>query len=156
MGTAQYPEPASTARRYTRIPAAAPAPIPGPSSGPRQPIVALLCPELRLRRILRLSLLADDQDVVEWSTADVSQKPEVAAVVADLDSLCWDVPALLERLRSWGIGEGVALLLISVYPIDLHGLDRVGPSDSLQPPFSPQTLASRVRHLLDGTHQMAR
>jgi hypothetical protein len=113
--------------------------------------IALLCPERRLCRLLQLALQADHQDVVEWTAADRSLQMGVAAVVADLDSLRWDVPALLERLRCWGISERVALLLISVYPIEPPDLDRHGVSDVLQPPFSPRTLACRVRRLLART-----
>ena len=118
--------------------------------------VALLCPEPRLRRILRLALVADDQDVVEWDADDETPRPGVSAIVADLDSLCLDVEALVDRLKGRGIAEGAALLLISIYPLELAGLAWSGPADSLQPPFSPQTLASRVRQLLDGAGQMAR
>jgi hypothetical protein len=123
--------------------------VPASTSDADQPIVALLCPQPRLRRILRLALLADDQRVVEWSLDDPTPAASGAAVVADLDSLGLDVVELHEALRGRGIAEGVALLLISVYPLEPAGLDWAGPTNTLQPPFSPQVLAERVRRLLD-------
>ncbi len=111
--------------------------------------VALLCPEERLRRLLRLSLLTDGYDIVEWGGAVRPPDPWVAAVVADLDSLGRDVPDVLALLGAWGVADETSFLFISVYPLDPRGLPHSGPYDALQPPFSPEELTDRVRHLLD-------
>ena len=151
METAARPERTRTDRSPVRVPAAAPSLVPLPSLTSAEPVVALLCPERRLRRILWLSLTADHQRVVEWERAEAAPGVSIAAAVADLDSLACDVPELLRRLRAGAVAEHVALLLISIYPLDLHRLDRAGPADALQPPFSPQALAFRVRRLLAGS-----
>ena len=116
--------------------------------------VAVLCPQSRLRRLLRLSLLADGYDVVEWSGATRPQDPGVDALVADLDSLRQGVSGVLARLREWCVGEATAVLFISVYPLDLPSLDLQSlghnrPLDGLQPPFPPMELPDRLRRLLD-------
>ena len=83
--------------------------------------VAVLCAQDRLRTILRLSLQADDHDVVEWNHRSVPDDPSVAVIVIDLDSLGHDVPGMLDLLDTWGVDESTSLLFISVYPLDLTG-----------------------------------
>lgn len=115
--------------------------------------IALLCPRSRLRRLLHVSLQTDGYEIVEWDVESRPNDAHAAVVVADLDSLALDVPQLLALLRAWDVPDLAALLVISVYPLDLHELDRRGPYDALQPPFSPDELASHVRHVLQRTGQ---
>ena len=82
--------------------------------------IAVLCAQERLRTILRLSLQADDHDVVEWNHRSAPDDPSVAAIIIDLDSLGHDVLGTLDLLGSWGIDESISLLFISVYPLDLR------------------------------------
>jgi hypothetical protein len=110
--------------------------------------VAVLCAQERLRTILRLSLQADDYDVVDWNHRSGPGDPSVAAIVIDLDSLGHDVPGTLDLLCGWGIDESTSLLFISVYPLDFRPAQRIGSYDVLQPPFSPAVLMERVRRLL--------
>jgi DNA-binding response OmpR family regulator len=110
--------------------------------------VAVLCAQERLRTILRLSLQADDHDVVEWNHRSGPGDPSVAAIVLDLDSLGHDVPGTLDLLSGWGIDESTSLLFISVYPLDLRLVQWIGSYDVLQPPFSPVVLIERVRRLI--------
>ena len=111
--------------------------------------IALLCPHPRLRRLLRLSLVADGYDVVEWSGASRPGDRCVDAVVADLDSLRHGAQDVLTLLREWRLAEATALLFISVYPLDLQSLCHDGPYDGLQPPFPPEALPDRVRRLFE-------
>jgi hypothetical protein len=110
--------------------------------------VALLCAQQRLRTVLRLALQAADYEVVEWHHLTAPSDRFVAAVVVDLDSLGKDVSSALSLLDTWCVDESTSLLFISVYPLDLRSLQRAGPCDELQPPFSPIVLIDRVRHLL--------
>jgi hypothetical protein len=113
----------------------------------REP-VALLCPEPRLRRILRLALDADGFAVSESPDPSVRLVSPVLAVVADLDSLRWSWRTVTRRLVELGAESSIPLLLISVVPIEP---DHVGPNwllDTLQPPFAPGTFIGRLRGLL--------
>ena len=110
--------------------------------------VAVLCQQARFRLLLRLSLVTAGYEVAEWRTQDAPADPDVAAVVVDLDSLGRDVPGTLALLAAWCIPDAAPVLFISVYPLDLHGLERAGPYAELQPPFSPDALADRVRRLV--------
>ena len=117
--------------------------------GAATPVVALLCPEARLRRILRLALRADGYDVVEWGDASTPPSaPPVDAVVVDLDGLRCRPPAAIAALRARGVEDATALLLISVYPSEPDCPERAGPLDYLQPPFALQEFAGRVGRLL--------
>lgn len=111
--------------------------------------IALLCPQSRLQRLLRLSLVTDGCDVVEWSRASRPKDPGVDAVVADLDSLRHGVQGVLTLLRDWCVPTTTPVLFISVYPLELHSLRRDGPYDGIQPPFSPEELTVRVRRLFE-------
>jgi two-component system KDP operon response regulator KdpE len=113
--------------------------------------IAVLCPQPRLRRLLRVSLLADGYEVVEWSTASRPKNPGVDAVVADLDSLRQEAQDVLTLLREWCVAEATALLFISVYPLELRSLRHGGPYDELQPPYPPDELSDRIRRLLERT-----
>jgi hypothetical protein len=110
--------------------------------------VAVLCQQTRLRRLLRLSLVTAGYDVAEWGSQVGPADPDVAAVVVDLDSTGHDVPGALALLASWRVPEAAPVLFISVYPLDLPGLERSGPFAVLQPPFSPDALADWVRRLV--------
>jgi hypothetical protein len=113
-----------------------------------RPRIALLCPEARLRRILRLALQADGFEIVEWSPASWPRAATVDAVVADLDGLRWRPPIALAAFRASGVAETTALLLISVYPPEPDRFERAGPLDYLQPPFAPAEFTARLRRLL--------
>jgi hypothetical protein len=110
--------------------------------------VAVLCQQARFRLLLRLSLVTAGYEVAEWGMQDAPVDPGVDTVVVDLDSLGRDVTGALALLAAWRIPEAAPVLLISVYPLDLHGLERPGPYAALQPPFSPDALADRVRRLV--------
>ena len=112
-------------------------------------VVAVLCPEPRLRRILRLALEADGYLVVEWSAGAAPAAPPAALVVADLDSLRWPARCALARLRRLGVAEQTAVLLISVYPPEDAQVEGPGLLDYLQPPFGPRELAARAGWLLE-------
>lgn len=112
------------------------------------PVVAVLCPEPRLRRILRLALQADGRVVVEWRAGLAPSGPPVALLVADLDSLRWPARCAIARLRQLGVAERTAVLLISVYPPDEGQFEGRGLLDYLQPPFGPRELAERAARLL--------
>ena len=111
--------------------------------------VAVLCPQPRLRRLLRLSLVADGYDVVEWSSANRPKDRCIDGIVADLDSLRQAAQGVLTLLGEWCIARTTPLLFISVYPLELQSLCHDGPYDGLQPPFPPEELADRVRHLFE-------
>jgi hypothetical protein len=110
--------------------------------------VAVLCAQDRLRTVLRLSLQADDHDVIEWNHRTAPDDPSVTAIVIDLDSLGRDAPGTLDLLDSWGVDSSTPLLFISVYPLDLRLVQRIGSYDVLQPPFPPAVLIERVRRLV--------
>lgn len=114
----------------------------------RVPRVALLCPEARLGRILRLALQADGYHVLEWSAAAAPWAAPVDAVVVDLDGARWRPSAAVATLRAWGVDDATALLLISVYPPEPEPHERRGRLDYLQPPFAPEELTARLRRLL--------
>src|SRR5262245_26898996 len=95
-------------------------------------LVALLCPEARLRRVLRLALEADGYAAVEWSAASAPPlAAAVAAIVVDLDALRCRPPAVIATLSAWGLAETAGLLFISVYPLESERLERPGPLDYL-------------------------
>ena len=104
--------------------------------------IALLCPALRLRRIVRLVLEAAGYPVVDWDDPTRPPRRVPAAVVADLDSLGWVASEAPGRLSAAGIAPATPVLLISVYPHLPNGLAY------LQPPFGPDELVARVRGLL--------
>jgi hypothetical protein len=110
--------------------------------------VAILCQQARFRVLLRLSLVTAGYEVAEWSTQGAPADPGVDAVVVDLDRLGRDVPRVLALLATWRVSTATPVLFISVYPLDLHGLAQPGSYAALQPPFSPDALADRVRQLL--------
>lgn len=134
---------AATGRRPGATPAGD-----GVASQARRCRIALLCQQSRLRRLLRLSLLTDGYDVVEWASASRPEDPRVDAVVVDLDSLRQGVEGVLTLLREWCIAETTSLLFISVYPLELRALRHDGPYDGLQPPFPPEEIPDRVGRLL--------
>jgi hypothetical protein len=111
--------------------------------------VAVFCPQSRLRRLLRLSLVAGGYDVVEWSSTSQPKDRCIDAIVADLDSLRQAAHGVLTLLREWCIAGTTPLLFISVYPLELRSLGHGGPYDGLQPPFPPEELADRVRRLFE-------
>ena len=111
--------------------------------------VAVLCPHPRLRRLLRLSLMADGYDVVEWSSGSRPRDRCIDAVVADLDSLRQAAQGVLTLLCEWCIARTTPLLFISVYPLELRSLGHGGAYDGLQPPFPPEELADRIRRLFE-------
>jgi DNA-binding response OmpR family regulator len=109
--------------------------------------VLLVCPELRLRRMLDLMLVADGYEVVTWpGGGPLARAP--GAIVVDLDGLHCRPPTAVALLRAGGVDTARPLLLISVYPPEGAPLDRVGPLDYLQPPFSPRELSERLTRLL--------
>ena len=110
--------------------------------------VAVLCQQPRLRLLLRLSLMTAGYEVVEWGTRGAPAETGVDTVVVDLDSLGRDVSSAQALLASWGVPATVPVLFISVYPLDLPALERLGPYAALQPPFSPVAFADRVRRLV--------
>ena len=119
------------------------------------PLVALLCPEPRLRRILRLALETEGYRPLEWSDASRPAGPAVDLVVVDLDSLGWRPPAAFVALRAGGLDDRTALLLISVYPAEAERAGYVGPLEYLQPPFAPGEFVARVGRLLQRSGWLA-
>jgi hypothetical protein len=111
------------------------------------PLVALLCPEPRLRRILRLALESDGYRLVEWNA--ISPAVAVEALVVDLDGLGWRPPAALAALGAAGLTDPPALLLISVYPAEAGAARGARPLEYLQPPFSPREFVTRLGRLLE-------
>ncbi len=121
--------------------------LPADRLGQGGPLIALLCPEPRLRRILRLALESDGYRLVEWSGLG-RQVGAVDALVVDLDGLSWRPPALWAALGAAGLANRPALLLISIYPIEAGEAGEAGPLEYLQPPFSPREFLARVGQLL--------
>jgi DNA-binding response OmpR family regulator len=119
------------------------------------PLIALLCPEPRLRRILRLALESHGYRLVEWSGISRQVEP-VDAIVADLDGLGWRPPAALAALRAAGLANPPALLFISVYPPEAGETGDAGSLAYLQPPFSPREFLARVGQLLQRANRGAR
>ena len=112
-------------------------------------VVALLCTEPRLNRLLRVALEADGfyVDGRQASTCRCPG-PDVMAVVADLDSLGWRPETADAELVAIGFDNTVARVLISVWPAELN--DHLGSKMIyLQPPFSPREFVRRVKGLLD-------
>jgi len=107
--------------------------------------VALICPERRLRLVLRLALEGAGYRVLDWSSAPSErQGNDVVAAVVDLDSSHLRPETVVDRLSTWGLPGAIPLLLISVYPRDCGSVQREVPTEYLQPPFAPREL---VRHL---------
>jgi hypothetical protein len=110
-------------------------------------IVALLCPEPRLNRLLRMVLEADGFCVRTWPGGVDLLGPDIAAVVADLDSLGWPRERVATELSAIGLDTAVTRLLISVLPAEPT---QRAPTNTayLQPPFSPREFVGRLRALL--------
>lgn len=111
-------------------------------------VVALLCPELRLNRLLRMALEADGFGVRDWPLTQRPASHGVRAIVADLDSLGWSPDSADEGLAAIGFPTDVARLLISVLPSETvhRGASNVA---YLQPPFSPREFVRGLHTLLN-------
>jgi hypothetical protein len=111
-------------------------------------VVALLCPEPRLNRLLRLALEADGLCARDWPGANAPVSSHVSAVVADLDSLGWHPRTATEKLSALGIDTTVPRLLICVLPPE-PAQHHATKAAYLQPPFSPGAFVGRLHALLD-------
>jgi hypothetical protein len=113
--------------------------------------IALICPERRLRLVLRLALEGVGYDVLDWSSAPSErQGNDVVAAVVDLDSSRLRPETVVDRLSTWGLPGATPLLLISVYPRDCGNVQREAPTEYLQPPFAPRELVCHLARLLTG------
>jgi hypothetical protein len=97
----------------------------------------LLCPEPRLRRILRIALAADGFSVLEWNDPTALLTSPVTGVVADLDSLRWQPSAARAHISQLGVECALPLLLICIQPAPPDLGDGTGSA-------SPALLQSRV------------
>jgi hypothetical protein len=109
--------------------------------------IALLCPEARLRRLLRLALLADGYDVLEWERA-APLPGSTRAIVADLDSLRLRRDSALAALQVGGVAADIPIVLISIYPPEAARSESERRLVYLQPPFAPSELSGRLAALL--------
>ena len=112
-------------------------------SSARRPIVALVCPAPRWRRILALILEADGLRVVDWPRPTTPSDSPPSLIIADLDSLGCNAAEAIAR-----IGGDAPLLLISVYPQQLDQLNNGRRVAALEPPFRWRELTRRVQCLL--------
>jgi DNA-binding response OmpR family regulator len=111
--------------------------------------VALVCPEHRLKLVLRLALEAAGYAVLDWShLPGAVHAGEPGALVVDLDSASLRPSTAIARLGAWGVAPTTPLLFISVYPPERHNGRHGAPTEYLQPPFAPQEFLRRVRRLL--------
>ncbi|HZS02256.1 MAG TPA: hypothetical protein VFE37_26300 [Chloroflexota bacterium] len=116
---------------------------------PAPPLVALVCGEPRLRRLLQLALEAGGYAVRDCPRPrDLPAASELAALVVDLDSLRPRLRPPLAHLRAHGLPDAVPALCISVYPAEPEEMPRAGPTDYLEPPFPAGEVARRVGRLL--------
>ena len=77
--------------------------------------IALVCPEHRLRLVLRLALEGAGYRVRDWSSAPSQrQGNDVVAAVVDLDSSRLRPETVVDRLSTWGLPGATPLLLIFV------------------------------------------
>jgi len=114
--------------------------------------VALVCPEHRLKLVLRLTLEAAGHMVLDWShLPGAVHAGEPGALVVDLDSAFLRPSTAVARLGAWGIGPTTPVLFISVYPSERPDGRHTAPTEYLQPPFAPEEFLRRVQRLLDGT-----
>jgi DNA-binding response OmpR family regulator len=111
--------------------------------------VALVCPEQRLKLVLRLALEAAGYGVLDWShLPGAVQAGEPGALVVDLDSASLRPSTAVTRLGVWGISPTTPVLFISVYPSERPDGRHTAPTEYLQPPFAPEEFLRRVRRLL--------
>jgi DNA-binding response OmpR family regulator len=113
--------------------------------------VALVCPEHRLKLVLRLTLEAAGYAVLDWShLPGAVHAGEPGALVVDLDSAFLRPSTAVARLGAWGIDPTTPVLFISVYPSERPDGRHAAPTAYLQPPFAPQEFLRRLGRLLDG------
>jgi DNA-binding response OmpR family regulator len=111
--------------------------------------VALVCPEHRLKLVLRLALEAAGYAVLDWShLPGAVHAGEPGALVVDLDSASLRPSTAIARLGAWGVAPTTPVLFISVYPPERHNGRHAAPTEYLQPPFAPQEFLRRVGRLL--------
>ncbi|MCX6646411.1 MAG: response regulator [bacterium] len=117
-------------------------------SEPGKPLILVIDDEPQIRRLLRMTLLAHDYDIIDASTGEeglllaASRSPEL--IILDMNLPGMQGIEVLKKLREWYTRPVMILSVVNDEESIVEALDH-GADDYLTKPFSVPELLARLR-----------